>query len=155
MILQSLRPALLSVFAILFGVVQIFCVCANAAATTPTQASHEVHQSAETGFGLAHSMLSHGTAIDVMPDNGGEHKHDGEHEHAADCAHCDDASVLVSNDVISPVSLPTLADEDFIVAAVQPRPITRALMAPSALDGLRWLHPPTPTLVSLKIRLTI
>lgn len=154
MILQSLRPALLSVFAILFGVVQIFCVCANAAAT-PTQVPHEVHQSAETGFGLAHSLLSHKKAIGVTPDTGGEHEHDGEHEHAADCAHCDDASVLVSNDLISPVSLPTPADEDFIVAAVQPRPVTRALMAPSALDGLRWLHPPTPTLVSLKIRLTI
>ena len=156
MILQSIRPALLSALAIFFGVAQIFCVCANAQAATPNHDTYEMHQDAGPSFGLAHSILTIQPDAETKNQHDDGHNHNGDHEHAADCAHCNDANVLIgANDVISPITLPSPADEDFLAPAAQALPITRALMAPSALDGLRWLHPPAPTLVSLKIRLTI
>ena len=156
MILQSARPVLLSVLAILFGVVQVFCVCASAEAAIPAQETAQADHHVEVSFGLAHSILASGEQTAPEHNGQNDHDHSGDHKHDADCAHCDDASILVgANDVLTPITLPSLADEDFIASRVYAIPVTRAHMAPSALDGLRWLHPPSSTLVSLKIRLTI
>lgn len=61
MILQSARPVLLSVLAILFGVVHVFCVCASAEAAVPAQeTAHHIEHQVEASFGLAHSILASG-----------------------------------------------------------------------------------------------
>lgn len=156
MILQIARHVLLSALAILFGVMQIVCVCAHAEAAVLTEGTAHVEQHSELGSDLRHAAPPSHHQFDTEHDEHKDHGHSRDHEHKADCAHCDDASILVgANDVLTPTTLTSLDDEDFIASRVYAIPVTRAHMAPSALDGLRWLHPPSSTLVTLKIRLTI
>ncbi len=156
MFLQSVRPVLLSALVILLGVAQIFCACANADASVLKHTEHQMERSEAVQAEKPHCDPKHAAGASHTEKTDKHKQHTGDHEHAADCAHCNDANVLVgANNVISPVSLPSPADEEFLAPTAQALPVTRALMAPNALDGLRWLHPPSYTLVTLKIRLTI
>ncbi|MGH1421015.1 MAG: hypothetical protein ACRBEQ_04295, partial [Hyphomonas sp.] len=124
MILQIARPVLLSALAILFGVMQIVCVCAHAEAGVLTEGTAHVEEHGEIGSDLTHAAPPSHHQFDTEHDQHKDHDHSGDHNHDADCAHCDDASILVgANDVVTPITLPSLADEDFIASRVYAIPV--------------------------------
>ena len=154
MISGSVRPVLISLFAVLFGVVQLFCVCMSASAT-PLNIQETAPQTQVVSFGLAHSVVGGTASIgDHGEDHNSPHDHDSEHEHLEDCAHCNGLDVVAaSSDQGVLATMPAPSYEKAILPKTVERPITPALMAPAALGGLRWLDPPRPTPVTLKIRL--
>lgn len=146
------RSVFVSLVAILFGVVQILCACLPANASTPMQsaepAAYEV-----VSIGLAHSILgdSDERSAPTHPD---DHAPEGEHEHANDCTHCDtsDSYLMNAEQNIAP-SIHSADTQKIVWSVGDLNTQARANFAPSALAGLRWLHPPAPTLVQLKIKL--
>lgn len=128
----------ISLFAVLFSVVQIFCVCAVAAASPATS-----------------EIL---TTMPMQHDAGHEHANSSDkpsHDHGneASCAHCDgDTAISTKIDLTATPALTASLEKASLEVPLTARP-ARANMAPSALAGLRWLHPPTRTLVALKVLL--
>ncbi len=155
MCLQSVRPVILSALAILFGTVQAFCICANARAAAPPHNTHQMQHEGDASFGMAHSSLP---GSGIMPDLTGHEgsPQGGDHDHSGDCSHCMDVNMLVgTNDIIVPASVPLPADRDFSAQILSMTRFARPLIGLHMWERFRWLHPPSPTLVELKIRLTI
>jgi len=131
MISGMFRPALISIIVVLFGVVQIYCACMSADATTqpaPTQqmqshASHDVDQQ-------------------------------GEHEHQQDCTHCDsDITLITTLDGDGNLTLPLPKAPTTILAKLTSRPSAQIGKPQNIIVDNRWLHPPHDTPITLKIRL--
>ena len=134
----------ISVFAVLFGVVQVFCVCVMASAT-PLSANNapgaQTHQQA-----AHHQTMPHTSESKQMPADG--HGHD----EGAACAHCDgDVSVATIVEFAPASLLSAPSSEKIALLGFKDSVQTRANMASTALAALRWLHPPTITPVTLKV----
>ncbi len=136
--------------AMIFGVVQILCLCAPASAQAMMPASSQTVQ------GSADMVSDHGhhqtTGDWRLP---GDHGNADEHADCDNGVHCDNDAAIAS--VYPPQSLiaPTSSDpEQVSYVRRSPIPQTRALMAASAVAGLRWLDPPRilSTPVSVKVR---
>ncbi len=146
------RSVFISLFAIIFGAVQVLCACMPASASTPSitaePAAHEI-----VSVGLANSIL--GDSADLEgPEHPAGHHPDGNHDHTSDCSHCDTAdSYLLSAEQSPTNGIQTTSSQKSVTVFVDQTAQTRANLAPTALAGLRWLHPPSPTPVQLKIKL--
>lgn len=128
----------ISLFAVLFSVVQIFCVCTVAAASPPTS---EILTSMPMQHNTGHE---HANSSD---------KSSHDHGNETNCAHCDgDTAISTKVDLTASPILGVSLEKAILAGPLTARP-ARANMAPSALAGLRWLHPPTRTLVALKVLL--
>jgi len=146
------RSVFISLFAILFGAVQVLCACMPASASTPP-ASAEPAAYEIVNVGLANSILGDSDLPDG-PEHPAGHHPDGDHDHADDCAHCDTSdSYLLNAEQSSTTSIQTVTSQKVVRVSVNQNTQTRANLAPTALAGLRWLHPPSPTPVQLKIKL--
>ena len=143
------KAFLLTLFAMLFSIGQ-FCACAEA------QAQSTAHNEQSSGH-----VTSHSVSTDHATESGG-HSHNNLHDAAlcdADCSHvCTSCEANIEYASWAGIAKIPSADSSQVqpsfsyVAAVTTE---RALFAPNALAGLRWLDPPRilTTLVSLKIRL--
>lgn len=152
MISGSLRPVLISAFAVLFGVAQILCACMSAQAAPVAQPMSQVSTTAQSQFGLFHSVLASHDVEAPMDHANDQHDHGG--EHASDCTHCEGYSaVSQSGDGNLTVANLSHSLDKAVLPSALPNSGTRAKMSPSALAGLRWLDPPNETPISLKIRL--
>ena len=125
-------------FAVFFGVVQIFCACSAEAASLG-------HSNAMTGMYMQHGAGHEHIIQDDKPNN--------DHNDETNCAHCDSDSAISTNSDVSAESTLVASPEKVSLARSTSMGLTRANMAPDALAGLRWLHPPSKTLVALKVLL--
>lgn len=142
-------------FAVLFGVAQLFCACISAQAAPVSHADTHASSVTQSQFGLAHSILGELTPTSDQSEGKNE-SHSGHHDgdHADDCSHCEGYVALSpSSDTVTNFTIPSPSPEKTTLPILIQRPKARANMSPSALAGLRWLHPPTETPVTLKIRL--
>ena len=148
MLMPQIRIATIGFVAVMFGVVQILCACTAQAAPESPQAV--TMQTASDDAHGNHDMAMQGHSSESTGQNQGHH-HDG-----GDCAHCSgDLALASSFDGAS--ALKTVADASDLKTLLSSiaAPVTPANLAPSALDGLRWLDPPRPTLISHKVLLLI
>lgn len=155
MISGSLRPVLISTFAVLFGLAQIFCGCISAQASTANYAGSQAPLELQSQFGFSHNIMNQ---LDMSEDHSGsDHNNDGhDHndQHAEDCTHCDGyVGVTQASDSNPSAAIPSPSIEKAALPNLIQPPQARANIAPSALAGLRWLHPPNETPITLKIRL--
>ncbi len=146
------RSVFISLFAIIFGAVQVLCACMPASASTSSfvveAVAHEI-----VNVGLANSILGDNAELGG-PEHPEGHHPDGDHDHADDCAHCDTTdSYLLSAEQSPTNSIQATPSKKIAPIAITQNTQTRANLAPTALAGLRWLHPPSPTPVQLKIKL--
>lgn len=134
----------------MFGVVQILCVCPAQAAPIATQI--DMMQMASSDEHAHHDMAQHASHNGDASD-----QHENGHDHnGGDCGHCSNDLALASS-ADSGSALKTVADSDDLTTVLSEVAtlITPANLAPTALDGLRWLDPPRTTLISQKILLLI
>ncbi len=148
MLMSQVRIATIGFVAVMFGVVQILCACTAQAAPASPQA---VTMQAASGDSHGnHDMAMHGHSSKNTEKNQGHH-HDG-----GDCAHCSgDLALASSSDGASALKTVAASSDLKTFLSSVAAPITPANLAPSALDGLRWLDPPRPTLTSQKVLLLI
>lgn len=126
-------------FAVLFSVVQTFCTCAPAAAL-PADANTMTPMHMQHDAGHDQASEEHTAPLGH-----------GDHNDEAGCAHCDgDTAISSAADSATPTPLTPSAETAGLVGPM-PTPPTRAHLAPGALAGLRWLHPPDATPVTLKV----
>jgi hypothetical protein len=148
--INQIRYIMIPFVAVIFGIVQILCVCsAQAAPLSPQTATMPmVHNDAY--------VHHENTAHDQLPSEI-EHHHDQGHDHDGnDCAHCSgDLAFASSADGASASKMAASSSDLKTLLSSIAAPSTPANLAPSALNGLRWLDPPRPTLISQKVLLLI
>lgn len=148
--MNQFRYTLIPFVAVIFGIVQILCVCSAQATPLPPQTNTMlmVHNDAY----VHHDEAAH----DQLPSEI-EHHHNQGHDHDGDdCAHCSgDLAFASSYDGASASKIAAPSNDIKTLLRSIAAPNTPANLAPSALRGLRWLDPPRPTLISQKVLLLI
>lgn len=150
MLTHKIRIATVSFVAMMFGVAQILCICSAQAAPISTQI--DMMQIASSDEHAHHDMAQHASHNGDASD-----RHENGHDNnGGDCGHCSSDLALV-NSVDTGAAFKTVADSDdpAVVLSEVATLITPANLAPTVLDGLRWLDPPRTTLISQKILLLI
>jgi|GEM_PF-6727536 len=154
MLTGQIKAVFVVVFAVIFGAVQLACACtdANAASKSMQSMAMSVVQDSEH---LGHdnhngNHPAQSNQQDRMP----AHDHESDHDnHTQDCGHCNGFDAYAASNQSLVAAAPSPFFEKTILAKPIARLTTPVKMAPTALAGLRWLDPPTPTPVTLKIRL--
>lgn len=148
--MNQIRYTMIPFVAVIFGIVQILCVCsAQATPLSPQTATMSaVHNTAH--------VHHENTAHDQLPSETKHHQNQGHDHDGNDCAHCSgDLAFASSADGASASKMAASSSDLKTLLSSIAAPSTPANFAPSALHGLRWLDPPRPTLFSQKVLLLI
>lgn len=146
MLMQKTKIGVITLVAILFGAIQILCACS--AQTAQVEIPQDAMQKASVDTHRHHDISMPGNLVGQSETG---HERDGHH-----CGHCSGDMVLASLlDGTSWLKILGSSNDAATLSSAGATPITRARLAPSSLDGLRWLDPPRSSLISQKILLLI